>query len=78
MKVTVYTVFGFLFLVLGAVALIHPNFAFPAKKDTVTIANQKVLIETSRVVSVPRSISAAEVVLGAGMIFFCSRTPRPR
>lgn len=78
MKFTVYTVFGILFVVLGLIALIHPNFVLPGKKSEMKIENQRVLIETSRVISVPRVASAAEVALGIGMAFFGSRKPRPR
>jgi hypothetical protein len=73
MKITLHTVFGVLFLVLGVVALIHPRFVLPGKKDEITIANQRVLIETRRVVTIPRAASATEVALGIGLIFFGSR-----
>jgi hypothetical protein len=74
--ITAYTLFGILFFVMGIVALIHPNLELPGKKDEVTIANQKVLIETHRVISIPRAASATEVALGIGLIFFGSRKPR--
>ena len=76
MKVTAYTIFGILFFLLGVVALIHPNFVLPGKKTQVTIAGQQVLMETSRVVSIPRPASAVEVVLGLGLVFFGSRRLR--
>ena len=76
MKITAYTIFGALFFILGVVALIHPNFVLPGKKNEVNIAGQKVLIETSKVFSIPRPASAAEVVLGLGLIFFGSRKIR--
>jgi hypothetical protein len=72
-KVTPYTLFGALFFVLGIVALIHPTFILPGKKNQVMVAGQKLVIETSRVVSIPRPASATEVVLGLGLIFFGSR-----
>jgi hypothetical protein len=75
MKISLHAAFGVLFLVLGVVALIHPNFALPGKKDEVTIANQKVLIETRRIISIPRLASAIEIALGIGLIFFGSRKP---
>jgi hypothetical protein len=76
MKITAYTIFGILFFLAGLVALIHPNFVLPGQKTHVTIANQDVLMETSRVVSIPRAASAAEVVLGLGLVFFGSRKLR--
>jgi hypothetical protein len=75
MKITLHAAFGVLFLVLGVVALIHPNFALPGKKDEVMIADQKVVIETRRIISIPRLASGIEVVLGIGLIFFGSRKP---
>ena len=72
LKATTHNVFGIIFLVAGIIALIHPNFTLPGKKDTVTIANQHVVIETHRIVSIPRAASAAEVVLGIGLIIFGS------
>lgn len=71
-KPTTHNVFGIIFLVLGIIALIHPNFTLPGKKDTVTIANQHLVIETHRIVSIPRVASATEVVLGVGLIIFGS------
>ncbi|HLV93694.1 MAG TPA: hypothetical protein VKS44_00770 [Candidatus Acidoferrales bacterium] len=78
MKITFYTVFGILLVVVGIIAMIRPNFALPAKQHEEMIANQRVLIETRRVISVPRAASATELVLGLGLIFFGSRPPRPR
>jgi hypothetical protein len=78
MKITPHAAFGVLFLVLGVIALIHPNFALPGKTDEVTIANQKVLIETRRIISIPRLASAIEVALGIGLILVGSRKPPRR
>lgn len=78
MRITIYTVFGVLFAALGVTALVHPNFVLPGKKSELVVENQKVLIETSRIISVPRVVSASEVALGIGMAFFGSRKPRNR
>jgi hypothetical protein len=78
MKVTVYSWFGVLFTIAGVIALVHPNFTLPGKKDEVMIANQKVIMETNRIISIPRVASGTEVVLGIGMIVFGSRKPRQR
>lgn len=68
LKLNTHTVFGVLFFVLGVIALIHPNFTMPGKTQTVTMSNQHILIETHRVISIPRAASATEVVLGIGLI----------
>jgi hypothetical protein len=78
LKITPYTVFGVLFVVLGTIALGRPNFTLPGKRSEVMVQNQKVLIETSRVISIPRVASAIEVALGIGLVFFGSRKPRQR
>jgi hypothetical protein len=75
-KVTSYTVFGILFFVLGVVALIKPNFSYKVSEREEITANQRVLIETRKVVSIPRAASAAEVALGVGLVFFGSRKLR--
>lgn len=76
MKVTFYSVFGVILVIVAIVALVRPSWALPAKKHEEMIANQRVLIETRRVVSIPRAASAVELVLGLGLIFFGSRPPR--
>lgn len=76
MKVTFYTIFGVILLAVAITALIRPNWTLPAKKQEQMIGNQRVLIETRRVVNVPRVASATELVLGLGLIFFGSRPPR--
>jgi hypothetical protein len=78
LKITFYTVFGALLVVLGIAALIRPNWGLPAKKQEQMIAGQRVLIETRRVISIPRAASATELALGLGLIFFGSRPPRER
>jgi hypothetical protein len=75
-KVTPYTVFGVLFLVLGIAALIKPNFSYRVGQRQEITVNQRVVIETRKVVSIPRPASAAEVVLGAALVFFGSRKLR--
>ena len=75
LKITFHAACGIFFVVIGVIALIHPNFTLPGKKDTVTIANQHVVIETHRVISIPRAASATEVALGIGLIIFGSVAP---
>jgi hypothetical protein len=75
-KVTFYSAFGVILVVVAIVALIRPSWALPAKRHEEIIANQRVLIETRRVVSIPRVASVTELVLGLGLIFFGSRPPR--
>ena len=76
MKITYYTIFGLVLVVVAIVALVRPSWALPAKKHEQMIANQRVLIETRRVITIPRVASATELALGIGLIFFGSRPPR--
>jgi hypothetical protein len=76
LKITFYTVFGILLVIAGLAALIRPSFALPAKRHEETVSGQRVLIETRRIVSIPRAASATELVLCVGLIFFGSRPPR--
>lgn len=76
MKVTFYTVIGVILVAVAITALIRPQWTLPAKQHDEMIANQRVLIETRRVVSIPRVASAVELALGLGLIFFGSRPPR--
>jgi len=74
-KITFYSVFGVFLVVIAIIALVHPSWALPAKQRQETIANQRVLVETRRIISIPRAASATELVLGLGLIFFGSRPP---
>lgn len=76
MKITFYSVFGIFLVIVAVIALIRPTWALPAKQRQETIANQRVLVETRRIISIPRAASATELVLGLGLIFFGSRPPR--
>ncbi|HUJ33388.1 MAG TPA: hypothetical protein VLY23_19050 [Candidatus Acidoferrum sp.] len=76
MRITLHAIFGALFFLMGVVAMIHPNFVLPGKKDEVTSANQRTVIETHRVISVPRAASGAEIALGIGLMIVGSRKPR--
>lgn len=76
MKVTFYTVIGVILVAVAIAALIRPSWTLPANKREETIASQRVVIETRRVVRIPRIASATELVLGLGLIFFGSRPPR--
>lgn len=72
-KMTSYTVFGVLFLVLGMVALIKPNFSYVVNKHEQISDNRRILTETRRVISIPRPAGIAEIVLGLGLVYFGSR-----
>lgn len=59
---------GVLIILLGIYAMIRPNLLMPAKRETLEIGGQKVMMETRRVVAVPRLLSGLVIVCGAGLI----------
>lgn len=46
----------------------RPNLLMPAKRETLQIAGQKVVMETRRVVTIPRPLSGLVIVSGGGLI----------
>jgi hypothetical protein len=59
---------GVVIILLGIYAMVRPNLLMPAKRETLEIAGQKVMMETRRVVQVPRPLSGLVIVSGAGLI----------
>lgn len=59
---------GVLLIVLGIYAIRRPNLLMPAKRETLQIAGQKVVMETRRVVAIPRPLSGLIIVSGGGLI----------
>jgi len=59
---------GVLLIVLGIYAIRRPNLLMPAKRETLQIAGQKVVMETRRVVTIPRPLSGLVIVSGGGLI----------
>ncbi|MGH9692170.1 MAG: hypothetical protein ACRD4C_14025 [Candidatus Acidiferrales bacterium] len=73
MRGRVWLVSGIVLILLGIGALIRPNIEMPAKREEVHIQQQRVLIETRRIVSVPRLLSGLLILGGAGLIFLGTR-----
>ena len=48
---------GVLLILLGVYAMRRPNLLMPAKRETLQIAGQNVVMETRRVVTIPRPLS---------------------
>jgi len=59
---------GVLVILLGIYAMARPNLLLPAKRETLQIAGQKVVMETRRVVTIPRPLSGLFIVCGGGLI----------
>ena len=66
---------GILFIALGIAALIHPRLVMPAKRSERQESNQRVLIETRRIVTVPWYLSGLLILAGAGFMLLGPRKP---
>ena len=66
MKFNSLAIFGVLFVVLGIAGLAHPNVVMPAKKQELEIAGNKVIMETRRVVEIPKNSWSASGGCGWG------------
>jgi cytochrome bd-type quinol oxidase subunit 2 len=71
-------VFGVLFIVLGIAGLAHPNVVMPAKKQEIEIAGSRVIMETRRVVTIPKVLGVLLVVAGGGALFLSQVSPDKR
>lgn len=63
----IYVVFGILFLAAGIAGLVHPEYSYRTQQRTMQMGNLKEIIETRRMVRIPRWSAALFVVLGAGI-----------
>lgn len=75
MKNKPFVAVGILFVVLAAVALVHPQFLMPGEKHEVKIGSQEVIMETRRVVIIPRVLSGCLVLAGGFLIYAGFRRP---
>ena len=75
MKFNSLVIFGVLFIALGIAGLVHPNVVMPAKKQELEIAGNKVIMETRRVVEVPKILGMLLVVAGGAILFLSQVNP---
>jgi hypothetical protein len=78
MKFNSLAIFGFLFIALGIAGLVHPNIVMPAKKQEIEIAGSKVIMETRRVVTIPKVLGALLVLAGGAALFLSQVNPDSR
>ena len=64
---------GVLLIVLGLVALIHPNFSQSTRQDVVQVGPMQATVETRRVFTIPPLLSGLVMVTGAWLIFAGSK-----
>ena len=78
MKFNSLVIFGVLFVALGIAGLVHPNVVMPAKKHEIEIAGKKVIMETRRVVEIPRILGVLLLVAGGAILFLSQVNPNLR
>lgn len=75
MKIHPFVVLGVLLIGCGIAALIHPNLSMPSKKQEVVIDSQKAIVETTRIVELPKVFSVLLLIAGGSLIFLSTRKP---
>jgi hypothetical protein len=75
LKFNSLAIFGVLFIVLGIAGLAHPNVVMPAKKQEIEIAGSRVIMETRRVVTIPKILGVLLVVAGGAALFLSQVSP---
>jgi uncharacterized membrane protein len=73
MKIHPYLLMGALFIALGIAALIHPNVSMPSKKKEIEISGVRTIIETTRIIEVPKVLGILLLVAGGSFIFLSTR-----
>jgi uncharacterized membrane protein HdeD (DUF308 family) len=73
MKFNFTVMVGVLVIGLGIAALVHPQIVMPASKQEVGIGNQKVIVETRRIVTIPTVLGVLIILCGAGLILQSTR-----
>jgi hypothetical protein len=66
---------GVLVIALGVYGLVRPNLLMPAKRQTLQIAGQNVVMETRRIVAIPRPLSGLLIFGGLGLILMGIQRP---
>lgn len=66
-------VVGLILVIVGIVVLFHPNIPMPAKKSELHVGSARAIIETRRVVSVPKTASWIVIACGGILLLLGSR-----
>jgi hypothetical protein len=64
---------GLLMIALGVAALVHPTVKTREKEREIEVGAQKVIIETTRVVTIPPILSGFVILAGAGLTYLSMR-----
>jgi hypothetical protein len=66
---------GVVLILLGVYGMFRPNLLMPAKRENLEIAGQKVMMETRRVIDIPRPLSGLVIISGIGLILLGMQKP---
>jgi hypothetical protein len=75
MKIHPFIVTGVLLIACGIAALIHPNLSMPSRKRELQVGGEKVIMETTRIIEIPKVFSALLMIAGGSLIFLSTRKP---
>lgn len=64
---------GVILVIAGIVLLFHPNIPMPAKKSEVHVGSARAIIETRRIVSVPKAASWIVIACGGVLVLLGAR-----
>jgi hypothetical protein len=73
MKVHPFVVVGVLFIALGIAALVHPSLSMPSKKKELEISGERTIIETTRIIQLPKAFAILLLVGGGAFLFLSTR-----
>jgi hypothetical protein len=73
MKIHPFVVIGILLIAAGIAAMIHPNLSMPSKKSEVQIGTLKTIIETTRIIEIPKVFSVLLLIAGGSLVFLSTR-----
>lgn len=75
MRTTIFASGGVVLIVLGIYGMFHPNLLMPAKRENLQIGGQKVVMETRRVIDIPRPLSGLVIFAGIGLLLLGAQKP---
>jgi hypothetical protein len=66
-KVNTLMIMGVLFVIVGVVGLVHPQWQGPAHQMQVEVAGRDVQVNTRRIIDIPPLFCGAIIVMGIGV-----------
>jgi len=75
MRARMFVLFGVVLIAAGVYALIRPNVMMPAQRQKLQIAGHEVMMETRRIIPVPRPMSGLLILSGVALILLRNQKP---